>query len=250
MNAVMSLERRITVMAKSALFQNLPKSTVAELAAHSVERKMRQGQILFTANEPATGLYIVLSGSVRAFRENVEGREQTIHVERAGGILAEVPVFDGGPYPSTAVADEDSEVLFLATEDVRRFMLAHPEAALTALANMAKKLRIVASLAEQLALKDVSQRLATLLLAEARLASPKLQNGVSFSLPLSHTQLASRLGSVREVVARALHKLAQNGVIETRGHRIVVLNIKALSAQAENHRPDDVTPASSSVRPD
>ena len=247
MNAVMSLERRVTVMAKSALFQNLPKNTVAELAAHSVERKIRRGQILFTANEPATGLYIVLSGSVRAFRENVEGREQTIHVERAGGILAEVPVFDGGPYPSTAVADEDSEVLFLAAEDVRRFMLVHPEAALTALANMAKKLRIVASLAEQLALKDVSQRLATLLLTEARLAAPKLQNGVSFSLPLSHTQLASRLGSVREVVARALHKLAQNGVIETRGHRIVVLNVKALSAQAESHRPDEATPVSSSA---
>jgi CRP-like cAMP-binding protein len=249
MNAVMSLERRVTVMTKSALFRNLPKSTVAELAAHSVERKIRQGQILFAANEPAAGLYIVLSGSVRAFRENVEGREQTIHVERAGGILAEVPVFDGGPYPSTAVADEDSEVLFLATKDVRRFMLAHPEAALAALANMAKKLRIVASLAEQLALKDVSQRLATLLLTEARLVSPKLQNGDSFSLPLSHTQLASRLGSVREVVARALHKLAQNGIIETRGHRVVVLNVQALSAQAESHRPDDATPVSSSARP-
>jgi CRP/FNR family transcriptional regulator len=250
MNVVMSLERRVTVMAKSALFQNLPKSTVVELAAHSVERKIRQGQILFTANEPATGLYIVLSGSVRAFRENVEGREQTIHVERAGGILAEVPVFDGGPYPSTAIADEDSEVLFLATDDVRRFMLAHPEAALTALANMAKKLRVVASLAEQLALKDVSQRLATLLLTEARLASPTLRDGVSFSLPLSHIQLASRLGSVREVVTRALHKLAQNGVIETRGHRIVVLNVKALRAQAQSHWPDDPTPVSSSVRPD
>src|SRR5215469_880444 len=210
MDSAMALDRSATILAKSALFQNLPEATVTELAAHAIERKLKQGQILFTANEPARGLYVVLSGSVRAFRENFDGREQTIHVERAGGILAEVPVFDGGPYPSTAIADEDSEVLFLATEDVRRFMLAHPEAALTALANMAKKLRIVASLAEQLALKGVNQRLATLLLAEARLASPKLHNGVSFSLPLSHTQLASRLGSVREVVARALHKLAQN----------------------------------------
>src|SRR6516225_772097 len=226
MNVVMSLERRVKVVAKSALFQNLPQSVIAELAAHAVERKLRQGQILFTANEPASGLYIVLSGSVRAFRENIEGREQTIHVEHAGGILAEVPVFDGGPYPSTAVADEDSEVLFLATEDVRRFMLDHPQAALTALAHMAKKLRIVASLAEQLALKDVGQRLATLLLEEARLAAPKLQDGVSFPLSLSHSQLASWLGSVREVVTRALQKLAQQGVIEARGHRIVIINAK------------------------
>jgi CRP-like cAMP-binding protein len=240
----MALERRVTTLAKSALFQNLPKTAVTELAEHAIERKLRQGQILFTAGEPASGLYVVLSGSVRAFRENFEGREQTIHVEHVGGTLAEVAVFDGGPYPSTAVADENSEVLFLATEDVKRFMLNHPQAALTALANMAKKLRIVASLAEQLALKDVSQRLATLLLEEALLVSPKLQDGVSFSLPLSHVQLASRLGSVREVVTRALHKLAQNGVIETRGHRIVILNVKALGAQAESHRPDGATSVS------
>jgi len=240
----MALDRSATILAKSALFQNLPEATVTELAAHAIERKLRQGQILFTAGEPARGLYVVLSGSVRAFRENIEGREQTIHVEHAGGTLAEVAVFDGGPYPSTTVADEDSEVLFLATEDVRRFMLAHPEAALAALANMAKKLRVVASLAEQLALKDVSQRLATLLLDEARLASPKLQDGVSFSLPLSHAQIASRLGSVREVVTRALHKLAQSSVIEARGHRIVVLNVKALMAQADSHRPNGATPAS------
>jgi CRP/FNR family transcriptional regulator len=237
----MSLERRVNVLAKSALFQDLPQSVIAELAVHVVERKLRQGQILFTANEPARGLYIVLSGSVRAFRENIEGREQTIHVEHAGGTLAEVAVFDGGPYPSTAVADEDSEVLFVATEDVRRFMLDHPQAALTAVSHMAKKLRIIASLAEQLALKDVGQRLATLLLEEARHAAPKLQDGVSFSLPLSHSQLASRLGSVREVVTRALHKLVQSGVIETHGHRIVVLNVRALIAQAENHRPNSAT---------
>ena len=231
----MSLERRAKVLAKSALFHNLTEPAITELAAHSVERKLKQGQILFTANEPARGLYVVLSGSVRAFRENIDGREQTIHVEHVGGTLAEVPVFDCGPYPSTAVADEDSEVLFLAAEDVRRFMLDNPQAALTALAHMARKLRNVASLAEQLALKDVGQRLATLLLEEARLASPKLQDGVSFSLPLSHSQLASRLGSVREVVTRALQKLTQQGVIEIHGHRVVVLNAKELSVLAKKH---------------
>ena len=236
MGDVMSLERRTKILAKSALFHNLKDPALSQLAAHAVERKLRQGQILFTANEPSRGLYVVLSGSVRAFRENVDGREQTIHVEHASGTLAEVAVFDSGPYPSTAVADEDSEVLFLATEDVRLFMVDHPEAALTALAHMAKKLRVVASLAEQLALKDVGQRLATLLLEEARLAAPTLQDGTSFSLPLSHSQLASRLGSVREVVTRALQKLTQQGVIEVHGHRIVVLNAKELSVQAKTHR--------------
>jgi len=234
-DGAMSLERRIEVLAKSALFQNLPTSALAELAARGSERKLQQGQILFNANESADGMYVMLSGSVRAFRENMDGREQTIHVERAGGLLAEVTVFDGGPYPSTTMAEEDSEVLFLAKEDVRRFMLKHPEVALTALAMMAKKLRTVASLAEQLALKDVSQRLATFLLEGAQQNVAELQDGVSFSLPLSHTQLAARLGSVREVVTRSLQKLVQQEVLAIHGHRIVILDLEALRTLTENH---------------
>ena len=230
----MSLEHRVKVLAKSPLFQNLSADALVDLASHAYEHKLGQGQVLFTANEPADGLYIVFTGSVRAFRVNIDGREQTIHVEHAGGMLAEVTVFDGGPYPSTAVAEEDSVVLFLAKEDVRRFLLRHPETALEALAMMAKKLRIVASLAEQLALKDVSQRLATLLLDEAQRTSKRLQDGISFSLPLSHTQLASRLGTVREVVTRGLQKLVHQGIIEICGHRIVLLDVKTLRAQAEN----------------
>lgn len=231
----MSVERRIEALTKSALFQNLPTIVLSELATHGSERKLQRGQILFSANEPADGMYVVLSGSVRAFRENMDGREQTIHVECAGGTLAEVPVFDSGPYPSTAMAEEDSEVLFLAKEDVRRFMLKHPEVALTALAMMAKKLRTVASLAEQLALKDVSQRLAALLLEEAQQNVPTLHDGVSFSLPLSHTQLASRLGSVREVVTRSLQKLVQQEFLAIRGHRIVILDLEGLRRLTENH---------------
>ena len=232
----MSIERRIEILAKSALFQNLPANALAEIASRGTDRKLQQGQVLFNANEPADGMYVVLSGSVRAFRENVDGREQTIHVEGVGGMLAEVPMFDGGPYPSTTMAEEDSELLFLAKEDVRRFMLKYPEMALTALAILAKKLRTVASLAEQLALKDVTQRLATLLLEEAERKAPKLQDGVSFSLPLSHTQLASRLGSVREVVTRSLQKLVQQEVLAIRGHRIVILDLETLRGVTENHR--------------
>ena len=231
----MTIERQIEIMAKSALFQDLPTNALAEIAVRGTARKLQQGQILFNTNESADGMYVVLSGSVRAFRDNMDGREQTIHVERVGGILAEVSVFDGGPYPSTTMAEEDSELLFLAKEDVRRFMLKYPEMALTALAIMAKKLRTVASLAEQLALKDVSQRLAMLLLEEAQRKNQVLRDGVSFSMPLSHMQLASRLGSVREVVSRSLQKLVQQEVLATRGHRIVILDLKTLRELTENH---------------
>jgi CRP/FNR family transcriptional regulator len=192
--------------------------------------------VLFTAGDPSDGFYIVLSGAVRAFRVSLSGREQTIHVERTGGALAEVAVFDGDPYPSTAVAEEDSEVLFIAKDQMRKLMLQYPETALNALAYVAGKLRMVAAMMEQIALMDVGQRLAKLLLDEVNACAPdKAAGAVSFPLSLSHAQIAARLGSVREVITRALHKLAQQRIIEMRGRRIVVLDLNGLRRRAERH---------------
>lgn len=228
----MPVEIRTKILGQSPLFRGMAAIALNELAKRVQERHLTAGQLLFAAGQSADGMYIVSSGSVRAFRVNLDGREQTIHVERAGGMLAEVAVFDDGPYPSNAVAEEDSTVLFLAREDVRAFMLRHPETALIALGLMAKKLRTVAALAEQLALMDVHQRLVALLLQEARESSRPLEDGISFSLPLSHARLAARLGTVREVVTRGLQKLVHQGIIEIHGHRIVVRDLEALRAQA------------------
>lgn len=232
----MSLEERAAILSQSALFKNLPATALRTLARQGVERGLEAGQILFQAQEPAQGLYVVMSGSVRAFRVNADGREQTMHVETPGGTLAEVAVFDGGVYPSSTMAEENSTVLFLSSAVVRQFLLEHPQAALNALALLAKKLRAVAALAEQLALKDVAQRLALLLLQEAGRKAASVADGVSFSLPLSHGQIAARLGSVREVVTRSLQKLVQQKVIAIHGHRISILNATALRRLTENSR--------------
>ena len=158
---------------KSALFHNVQVDALAELQRGG-ERKLRQGQILFTANEPANGLYVVLSGSVRAFRENSDGHEQTIHVGRAGGLLAEVAVFDGGLYPSSTVAEEESELLFLVQGDVRRFLVQHRETAFDRVGSAAGNVTRRGSPTEY-----------SRVFAERRL----------FSFLLSHTQLAARHGS-------------------------------------------------------
>ncbi|WP_255460995.1 Crp/Fnr family transcriptional regulator [Edaphobacter albus] len=232
----MSLARRLEVLGKSTLFGNVPEAALRDLASGGIEKKLSCGQILFTANNPSEGLYVVLSGAVRAFRVNMDGREQTIHIERCGGTLAEVAAFDGEPYPSTTIAEEDSEVLFLERQTVQRFMLQHPEVALTALRILAQKLRRVASLVEQLALMDLGQRLAHLLLEEAEKTGRPVEDGISFQQPLSHSQLAARLGSVREVVSRTLQKLTQYGIVQLNGRNMIIIcNVKALRDFAKSH---------------
>lgn len=232
----MTLPERIDALRKTRLFGNAPDKALQSLAQCAMEHRLQSGEILFLGGDPARGLYVAVSGALRAFRESEEGREQTIHVERAGATFAEVPVFDDGPYPSTVIAEEDSLVLFVKKEDVRRFLLENPEAALSALSLMASRLRKVTQLLEQLSLQDVAQRLAVMLMEEAS-ARGKFQDGVSFSLPDSHQRIAARLGSVREVITRILHRFINEHLIEVRGHRVVVLNAAGLRAKTKMSPP-------------
>lgn len=232
----MNAQERIDLLRGTQLFGNAPAEALKPLAECAVEHRLNAGEILFLSGDTAHGLYVAVSGLLRAFRESEEGREQTIHVERAGATFAEVPVFDDGPYPSTVIAEEESVVLFLKKEDVRRFLLQNPEAALSALKLVAGRLRKVALLLEQLSLQDVAQRLAAMLVEEAS-ARGSVKDGVSFSLPDSHQRIAARLGSVREVITRILHRFVDERLIEIRGHRIVVLNASGLQAKAKMELP-------------
>src|SRR5215211_4620190 len=159
---------KIAALRRTALFGELDDATLGALAARAVERRYGRDEVLFLAGEEARGLYVIVEGAVRAFRESLDGREQVIHVERAGATIAEVPVFDDRSYPSTVAAEEDSTLLFIDKRDVRRLCLDHPEIALAALKVLAGRLRRCAELVEALSLHEVDQRLARFLLAEAR----------------------------------------------------------------------------------
>jgi CRP-like cAMP-binding protein len=201
------------VLSRTVLFRNLKPAKLRELARLAHERSLDRGETLFIAGEQASGIYAIASGSIRAFRTNAQGRQQTLHIEFAGATLAEVPTFDDGPYPATAVAEEPSVVLFLAKRDILAFMYRNPEIALGALKVLAGRLRQHAAVVDALALQEVGQRLARVLLLQARAAGRRSSTGLQLELALSNQQLADRVGSVREVISRTLGRLEQNGLI-------------------------------------
>jgi CRP-like cAMP-binding protein len=223
---------RIAALRRTALFGSLGEEELRALAARAIERKLAREETLFVAGEEARGLYVIVTGSVRAFRSGAEGREQVIHTERAGATLAEVPVFDNGTYPATAVADEDSVVLFISKEDVRVVCREQPGVALAALELLAGRLRRHAELVEVLSLRAVGQRLAQLLLREARARGERTRAGISFDIVATNSQLAARVGTVTEVVSRALSRLNQDGLILIDNRRVTIPDEELLSAYA------------------
>src|SRR6266496_4993043 len=204
---------KIAALRRTRLFEELDDTALSLLAERAFERRFQTDEVLFVAGEEAHGLYVIVEGAVRAFRASLDGREQVIHVERAGATIAELPVFDDGTYPSTAAAEEDTTVLFIDKRDVRQLCLEHPKITLAALKVLAGRLRRCAELVEALSLREVGQRLARFLLAEARRSGAPTENGVSIDLSQTNQQIAARIGSVREAVSRAFTRLQHDGLL-------------------------------------
>jgi CRP/FNR family transcriptional regulator len=223
---------KIAAMRRTQLFGELPERELTALAERAVELRLAKGELLLLAGEQTRGLYVVVEGSVRAFRESLEGREQVIHVERAGATIAEVPAFDGGLAPSSVAAEEPTVLLFIDKRDIRRLCVENPEIALAALGVLAGRLRRCSELVAMLSLQDVGQRLARFLLAEARARGKRSERELSFSLHLTKEQIAVRVGSVREVVSRAFGRMQQEGLLRVEGKQVVIPDEDALARYA------------------
>ncbi len=150
--------------------------------------------------------------------------------------IAEVPVFDGGSYPSTVASEEPSTVYFLSKNKMLAACVAHPQLALAAAKLMAGRLRRCAELVESLSLREVGQRLAQFLLAEAEANGQKSEDGISFNQGLTHNQLAARIGTVREVVTRVLFRLQAQGLIVIVGKKFIIPAPDMLAAYAETEK--------------
>src|SRR5665213_793822 len=226
--------KRITALQRTALFGCLTADELSEISRRAAELHFRKGEMLFLSGEPVKGIFVVGGGDVRVFQHNAEGREQVMHVDTAGSVIAEVAVFDGGPYPASATAMSDTDVLFIPKESVDQCCADHPHFVLNALKLMARRVRRHAQLVEALSLHEVGQRLALFLLTEVQSANIPVQGEASIHLSLSNHEIAIRIGSVRDVVSRAFTKLKHDGLIAIEGHELSILDLQALKRYASN----------------
>ena len=230
--------KRIEVLQRTALFGCLTEEELADVAQRAVELHFRKGEVLFLSGEQARGLFVVLSGKIRVFQHSAAGREVVTHVDTAGAVIGEIPVFDDGPYVASAGSESDVDALFIDKGDMYQLCVKYPPLALRALRLMAERVRGHAQLVEALSFHEVGERLALFLLAEVQRADISTQGRITFLLPLSNQEIAGRIGSVRDVVARAFARLKHDGLIATQGRTVIIPDIDALKLYAANAESD------------
>jgi|SRR4051812_16210282 CRP-like cAMP-binding protein len=226
-------EQSIDTLRRVAIFADLSEPELQFLAEKAVPRDLEPGELVFSEGEPCAGLFVVESGSLRIFKSSAGGREQVLSIEGPGASVAELPVFDGGKYPASTSAASRTKVLFISKQDFYSLCLVHPKVALKVLKVVGARLRRLVGIIEELSFTTVRSRLISFLLRLSR-EGAKTPRGIEATLPSSNQELASHIGTVRELVSRNLSRLQAEGLIVLEGKSVIIPDPAKLQAELDS----------------
>jgi len=210
------------------LFTGLPQPDLEKIAEVSVVKSLEKGDYLFHEGDVATGFYVIQRGAVNIHRVNAAGKEQIIHVFRAGESFAEAALATPTGYPADARALEPTQVLLVQKAGILELLKRQPELGLRMLGSMSGHLRVLIGQIEDLTLKDVETRLANWLVK--RCPNPQGESPVKVELTMTKRVLAAELGTVGETFSRTLAKFRAQKLLAVKGRTVTVLSPSRLSA--------------------
>ena len=220
--------KKIARLRRNEYFEGLDKALLARVADHMQLREYERGEVLFWEGEPCAGLHIIEQGFVKIYRLSSQGRQYIVRVLQEGETCNEVPTFDGGSNPVNLEALEATRVWVIEPDILRQLLNEHPEFAQKVIGNLAQNLRGLVRRVSEMAFYQVTHRLARLI---SELPPEDLSR--ESSAHWTQEQLAARLGTVREVVARSLKELERSGAIHLDRRRIRIADPDVLAQWAQ-----------------
>jgi CRP/FNR family transcriptional regulator len=222
--SLLAARERIELLRSLPYFRPLDEGTLASIATVTVRRLYQPDEVIFLEGEPCAGLFAVHSGHVKIYKVSPEGREQILTIIGPRDSFNDVAVFDGGPNPANAQAMDATEVCVIERPALVRLFDRYPKLAQAVVAVLAARCRMLVGMVEDLSLRSVTGRLAKLLLDQAAQGQD--------AVPLTRQQMAARLGTIREMVSRALRELEDEGLVSRDGRQIVIADRAALERRA------------------
>jgi len=196
-----------------------PAGSFAHLALRGRRQRFRQGAVLIQEGDRGDALYVLLSGRVRSFVENEDGRELTLGFYASGDCLGEMAL-DGGPRSASVIAEEATECAVVDRATLTAYIAEHPGFAFVLLSRVIHRARLATETARGLALLDVYGRLSRLL---DSFAVDGPDGTRALSEPMTHQRIASIIGASREMVSRLMKDLETGGYLRRDGRRYILL---------------------------
>ncbi len=212
-------------------FAVLPEDELKSLACHCVVKRVARDEMLVAEGDTCDGLFVIQSGAVKLFKMADSGREQILVIERAGSTVGDLPLFDGGNFPASAVALEDSTLLFLPKREFLDLCRHNSAVAFAVIRTLAWRFRYLTSLVEELSLKEVSHRLARFLRDRALKQGVRTRRGIEFPLAETNQEIGAEIGTVRDLVSRNLRRFVDRGILRLELRKVIILDMAELEAQ-------------------
>ena len=201
----------------------------AEALVHQVRRKaVPKAQSILHAGAAGDDVVLVLAGRVKLLAYGTEGREVVLAIRGPGELIGEMAALGGQRRTATAIAVDDVEAVYLGADELRAFLLDHPDAALVLIRTLVRRLAEADRDRIDLATQDSVGRVAKRLLELAIDHGAPADHGTRIELSLSQDELASWTGVTRETVSRALRLMRGLGWVATDHRSITVLDPAAL----------------------
>jgi CRP/FNR family transcriptional regulator len=170
-----------------------------------------KNEVLFRETDPVNFIFVVKSGSIKLFKTSTEGRELSIKLLGPSEYFCCAPLYLDGKYPVSAIAKEDSTVVVIPAKDFKNMLsLSVNEMGMKIITGLCSKIKYLSGLVENLSFRDVEQRI---MLALSKLAGEKSPDSNIVPLAVTHQDIASMTGTVREVVSRTMLKLKKDKII-------------------------------------
>jgi CRP/FNR family transcriptional regulator len=219
---------RLETLRACRYFEGVKDTILEQLARETYLQRYLPGDAIFWEGHDCAGLHIIRSGSIKLFKISPQGRQMVMKTFEEGDSFNEVPIFDGGPNPVNAAAITACDIWVVGCETIRKTIDENPEMAKAIILNLAANLRMLVGLVEELSFYQVTNRLARLIsqLPEDQLEGKRNQR-------LTQDEMAARLGTVREVVARSIKELERSGAIQSERGKIQVTDDGILKEWAQ-----------------
>jgi CRP-like cAMP-binding protein len=218
-----------------SILADLPERDLQILMARRLEQSYKKGEIIFKEDAYTSGIFYIVSGKAKKYKMDKDGREQIIYVANTGELLGYHAILSGDNYPDSAAVMEDSLIVFIPKEDFLEAIRQSDVLNRRLLKTLSHEFVVLTNNLTMFAQKSVRERLALQLVVVREKYKVDFEPGQPVEINMSRGDLSSLVGTARENVVRTLSEFKSEGILETRGRKIIVLDVKRL-IKAANYR--------------
>ena len=222
--------RILWYLKKITLLADLGPEALARLAEKVEMREVRRRDVVYLPGDPGTAVYFVNGGRVKVSKVTRDGKALTLNYCGPGELFGEVCLVDGGPRGEMAESIENSMITQLERGDFERLLGNHPSLGLAMTRLLCTRRRELENKIEALVFRDVTSKLAELLIQLAGEYGVDDSRGTLLALKITHQELANLIGSTRETVSLTLSQFKKRKLICTEGRKVIISDTESLRA--------------------